>query len=289
MIRRFSMAARDAVDSFIMGGKTVISYRDEGGQLKPFSLRTAASIAAALAKSKTRLCFRRRKKESFRVDLKMMKRVHMGSGKESDIVVEICSKLAVEKIEGKFGRRELLSTLLEDLCSVDFIRSRVVERASPHKISSISINPHAGRGSKLYSRFLDALENKANEIPGLLGEIVELVLQCRCFDGDSSIQYVFHGTPHENLSSICERGMDPSLRKSRGDYFGVNADISLRYCIKTDILKRPDKLSLLVFLLLLPGPTWLPYLKQLTYRTMMETSHELPIAIVDLDLNSSPL
>ncbi|GLJ48847.1 hypothetical protein SUGI_1030210 [Cryptomeria japonica] len=284
------MAARDVVDSSIVGGKTVISYRDEGGQLKPFSPRTAACIVSALARSKQRLRFRRKKKESFRVDLKRMKRVHMDSAKESDIVFEICSKLAVEKIEGNFGRRELLSTLLEDLCSVDFFRSRVVERASPHKISSITINPHARGGTELYSRFLDALEKEANEIPGLLGEIVELVLQCRGFEEDGSIQYVFHGTPQENLSSICEKGMDPSLRKYGADYFGVNAQTSLKYSVKKDLLvpgnfKWPDRLSLLVFLLLLPGPTRYLLEKLWPYKVMNKMSRELPIAIVELDLN----
>ncbi|GLJ48846.1 hypothetical protein SUGI_1030200 [Cryptomeria japonica] len=280
------MAAKCAADSFMESGKARISYRGGGGHLKPFSPGTAAFIVCGLARNKTRLRFTRRKKLSFTVDLKRMKRIQMGSGKESDIVVEICSKLSVEKIEGKFGRRELLFTLLEELCSVDFFRSRVVERASPHKISSIRRNPHARGGTELYSRFLDALEKKANEVPGLLGEIVELVLQCRGFDENSSIQYVFHGTPPENLSSICEKGMDPSLRKYSGDYFGMNAQTSLYYCVKKDFFlpvfekfRWPDRLSLLVFLLVLPDPA------QLTYKLMSETSHELPIAIVELDLN----
>ncbi|KAH9312191.1 hypothetical protein KI387_027226, partial [Taxus chinensis] len=62
----------------------------------------------------------------------------------------------------------MLSSLVEDLCKPDFFRSIIEKKASPYKIESVEKNEHTARGGKLFSSFLDALEKKTNEIPGLL-------------------------------------------------------------------------------------------------------------------------
>ncbi|KAH9289104.1 hypothetical protein KI387_033221, partial [Taxus chinensis] len=77
----------------------------------------------------------------------------------------------------------MLSTLVEDLCGVNFMRSVIDKKTSPYKIESVVKNEHATRGSMLFSRFVDAVEKKTIEIHDLLGEIIDLVLKCGRFVG----------------------------------------------------------------------------------------------------------
>ncbi|KAH9312189.1 hypothetical protein KI387_027224 [Taxus chinensis] len=178
----------------------------------------------------------------------------------------------------------MLSTLVEDLCGVNFMRSVIDKKTSPYKIESVVKNEHAARGSMLFSHFVDALEKKTIEIPDLLGEIVDLVLKRGEFVGKSRIQYGFHGTPPRNLSFICEKGMDPNLRRSGRalDYFGVNASTSMPYCAKEGPLPSESP-KLLVFLLLLPDTGRLS--TQEIMLLVHKVDHELPIATVELSNN----
>ncbi|KAH9299406.1 hypothetical protein KI387_031088, partial [Taxus chinensis] len=223
------------------------------GYLLPFYPHISGRIAAALGSRQKHMRYTTSNKVSITVDFKSMKRINMDTKKESDIVIEIPCQHAINQIEVAFGHRQLLSTLVEDLCGVNFMRSVINKKTSPYKIESVVKNEHAARGSMLFSRFVDAVEKKTIEIPDLLGEIVDLVLKRGRFVGKSRIQYGFHGTPPRNLSFICEKGMNPNLRRSRAlDYFGLNASTNMPYCAKEGPLPS-ESLKLLVFLLLLPN------------------------------------
>jgi Poly(ADP-ribose) polymerase catalytic domain len=92
------------------------------------------------------------------------------------------------------------------------VRAMITPKATGMQIVSIDENPHAKVGSKLYNRFVEALQ------------LVQ----------DQSIELGFHGTAEENIDAICEHGLDPAKRKRQamgpGEYFAKVAHISLDYC-----------------------------------------------------------
>jgi hypothetical protein len=98
-------------------------------------------------------------------------------------------------------------------------------------VAEVHANPASLPGNQLYGNFA-AAHTRASDKRVLLG---------------------FHGTPPENLESICSLGLDPARRGAngqamgRGEYFATRAQTSMAYC-RLD--PRASRWSVLLFALL---------------------------------------
>lgn len=92
------------------------------------------------------------------------------------------------------------------------IKKIVNVKANGIRVVSVEENPHAKVGTKLYTRFVESWQ------------LVQ----------DQSVELAFHGTAECNISSICERGFDPTKRSGQamgpGEYFAELAQVAHGYC-----------------------------------------------------------
>jgi RNA:NAD 2'-phosphotransferase (TPT1/KptA family) len=139
----------------------------------------------------------------------------------------------------------------------------------------------------------------ASEWSAALGTVVHVELNpwldCDCvafqrFKNPSSSQplnlnahqYLWHGTPSQNIQSICQFGFDPAKRKNQrygpGEYFGRNARTSDGYCGPADEngFKR-----LIVAIVLLPRTTFAnANIAVVNNPTNSSESYALPLLVV---------
>ena len=98
---------------------------------------------------------------------------------------------------------------------------------------------------------------------------------------DKTIKLVFHGTPSENIPSICKTGLDPKRRTGqahgKGEYFGQSMDVSKGYC-------RNGR-HMLVFAVLL-DKSGLTQVRDTSAKQHMivvhRSEHQLPLAVVTM-------
>ena len=83
-----------------------------------------------------------------------------------------------------------------------------VDVASP----TVTPNPHASPGTKLYARFRRAYAKSAVK----------------------NVKVMFHGTSARAAVSICVKGMDPSMRLSGGDWFTSDTTYALSRAISRE-------------------------------------------------------
>eukprot|EP01018_Ginkgo_biloba_P007161 Gb_18296 [translate_table: standard] len=257
-------------------------YHDEKGEMQPYSVQISKKILQAVEDEEARKY--ERGHPSFTVSSREFKVSGPITGKEIGSLVEMPLHFAAKKLEVAFGQRQMLSSLIEELCKEDCFGDILNSRAYPQRILSKALNPYALRGSKLFELFLDALQKEMEKSSNLIGEILQIISKQK-IDTRDVIQYVFHGTPSANLASILQNGMDPSRRRNHAnaDFFGMKASISTRYCRQPSKRLEPQVYTLLVFLVLLPGSNY-TYDEHLGHLFLTEQQHELPIMTVDVCL-----
>ena len=142
---------------------------------------------------------------------------------------------------------DLLQPLREHLTSSAFTTGRAL-RGLTTPVVTLNTQ-HTLPGSELYSRFVTACRVSAARSP------------------TATVHLVFHGTSDENISPICEAGLDPAKRGSRhgqahgeGEYFGTLAWTSLGYCRDRKLWDasrlddQPGAQRMLVFAVLVDQP-----------------------------------
>lgn len=116
-------------------------------------------------------------------------------------------------------------------------------------------NEHAKSGGALFKKFRD----KAMSLP----------------QDQRKTCLAFHGTPTSNISSICQNGYNPGLRKGQafgaGEYFAKNPNTSMGYC-------KGGKKMLLNELLL--GKEGVHHTKHGDVIVMKDAVHDLPRFVI---------
>jgi len=139
-------------------------------------------------------------------------------------------------------------------------RGRYCGRGAYPDANSLAIwqNPKSQPGCPLYERFISAWA----EVP------------------DKGMRLVFHGTPEENIHSICREGLDPRRRSGQahgpGEYFGGNMATSMGYC-------RGGR-HMLIFAVLLDnsGVTAIKEDNSAAIVVINKPQHQLPLGVVTL-------
>lgn len=96
---------------------------------------------------------------------------------------------------------------------------------------------------------------------------------------ESPIEYVFHGTDHNNLDSILQKGMDPKRRHKSYDYFASDPGYPLMFTglIESQI-EEGESGDLLLFLVLTLPPGFFGH-RDSDIVVMEKVEYELPICV----------
>ncbi|GBG73099.1 hypothetical protein CBR_g12815 [Chara braunii] len=172
--------------------------------------------------------------------------------------------------------RQVLFETFEHLRSETVISEAIRKKARPSVVFTTRSNPYLKSGSVLYERFITAaesvklLETKQDSAPEDLTRSFANVLadiNAAC----PAVELVFHGTNVANVESILQKGMDPTRRRSGGDYFGRTVLDSLRYCTPATCPRK-----MLAFFVL-KATSW--YRSSLTSVIVVQSvQFELPVA-----------
>lgn len=150
--------------------------------------------------------------------------------------------------------REQLATLVSKHRAGDSGERGKKKKGAPPRPLPLFHNPKSQPGEPLYERFISAWAAVPNK----------------------KIKLVFHGTPADNIESICTNGLDPARRNGQaygpGEYFGAAMDVSKGYC-------RSGR-HMLIFAVLLDKSGLTVSNKQMV--VVNKAEHQLPLAVVTM-------